>query len=163
MEDKLDLVGEGKLQWKKILQEFYPDFAENLEHARENVAKITIKDEESDEICEKCGRRMVYKLSKFGRFLACPGYPECQNAKAIRHSTGVKCPKCDGEILIRKSRKGKIYYACEHLPKCDFMAWYEPVKDKTCPNCGGLLLKKNSKKIVCNTEGCGYEEKINSK
>jgi len=160
MEDKLDLVGEGKLEWKKILKEFYPEFVKDLENAHENVAKITIKDEESDVVCEKCGRKMVYKLSKFGKFLACPGYPECQNAKAIRNSTGVKCPKCDGEILVRRSRKGKTYYACEHLPKCDFMAWYEPVKDKSCPECGGLLLKKNERKIICNTEGCGYEEKI---
>ena len=160
MEDKLDLVGEGKLEWKKILEEFYPEFVKDLENAREKVAKITIKDEESDVVCEKCGRKMVYKLSKFGKFLACPGYPECQNAKAIRNSTGVKCPKCDGEILVRRSRKGKTYYACEHLPKCDFMAWYEPVKDKSCPECGGVLLRKNDRKIICNTEGCTYEEKV---
>ncbi len=160
METKLDLVDEGQLDWKDILRDFYPDFEKDLEAAHKNIEKINIKDEESDVICDKCGRKMVYKLSKFGRFLACPGYPECKNTMAIRNSTGVKCPKCDGEILIRKSRKGKIYYACENLPKCDFMAWYEPVGDKPCPLCGGLLLRKNDKKIVCNTDGCGYEETI---
>ncbi len=157
MERQLDMVGEGEMDWKSILEEFYPGFKESLELAHENVEKIKIKDEESDVICDKCGRRMVYKLSKFGKFLACPGYPECKNAKAIRNSTEVKCPKCDGEILIRKSKRGKTYYSCENQPKCDFMAWYEPVKGESCPECGGLLLKKSDKRIVCNTEGCNYE------
>ena len=126
------------------------------------MTKIKIKDEESDVICEKCGRRMVYKLSKFGRFLACPGYPECKNTKAIREGTGVECPKCGGEILVKHSKRGKTYYGCEHAPKCDFMAWDAPVKDEKCPVCGGLLLRKNgrSKKIFCWNENCNYEKKI---
>lgn len=162
MEDELDQVEEGQLPWGQILDEFYPDFEKNLEEAQENIAKIKIKDEESDVVCEKCGRKMVYKLSKFGKFLACPGYPDCKNTKAIREGTGVQCPKCDGEILVKKSRRGKVYYGCEHSPKCDFMAWDAPVKGESCPNCGGLLLQKQGKnsKIFCNTEGCGYERKI---
>lgn len=162
MEEELDEVEEGGRPWKEVLNEFYPPFKENLEKASENIAKIKIKDEESDVVCEKCGRKMVYKLSKFGKFLACPGYPECKNTKAIREGTGVKCPKCDGEILVKKSRKGKIYYGCEHLPKCDFMAWDAPVKDEVCPQCGGLLLKKQGRnaKIFCYNEDCNYERKL---
>ena len=105
---------------------------------------------------------MVYKLSKFGKFLACPGYPECKNTKAIREETGAKCPKCGGEILVKKSRKGKVYYGCEHSPKCDFMVWDMPVKDEACPQCGGLLLKKQGRngKIFCYNEDCKYERKL---
>jgi DNA topoisomerase-1 len=160
MEDQLDEVEEGKQDWESVLEEFYPPFADNLEKAKEEIAKIQIKDEESDVVCEKCGRKMVYKLSKFGRFLACPGYPECKNTKAIREGTGVGCPKCDGEILVKKSRRGKVYYGCEHAPKCDFMAWDAPVKEK-CPNCGGLLLKKPGKngKVYCYNQECDYERK----
>lgn len=108
---------------------------------------------------------MVYKISKFGKFLACPGYPECKNTKTIRYETGAKCPKCGGDILIRRSKKGKEYYPCEHMPKCDFIAWYKPVAGRTCPKCGGLLLQKSGKngKIFCEKEGCGYEEKKEKK
>lgn len=162
MEEELDEVEEGKLNWKIILNEFYPSFKDSLEKAQENVEKIKIKDEESDVVCEKCGRKMVYKLSKFGKFLACPGYPECKNTKAIREETGAKCPKCGGEILVKKSRRGKIYYGCEHAPKCDFMVWDMPVKDEACPQCGGLLLKKQGKrgKIFCYNEDCKYERAL---
>ena len=161
MEDKLDSVEEGKINWVDILREFYPDFKENLDKAIKNIEKIKIKDEESDVVCEKCGRKMVYKLSKFGKFLACPGYPECKNTKTIREGTGVNCPKCSGEILVKKSRKGKIYYGCEHSPKCDFILWYKPFKGKACPECGGILVETRGKnsKLVCSNEGCGYEEK----
>ena len=104
---------------------------------------------------------MVYIVSKFGKFLACPGYPECKNTKAIRNETGVKCPKCGGEILAKKSRKGKTYYGCENNPKCDFMAWDTPVKGEKCPECGEILLKRNGKnaKIYCVNEKCKYERK----
>lgn len=162
MEENLDSIEEGKNQWKHILNDFYPPFKDSLEKAQKNIEKITIKDEESDVVCEKCGRKMVYKLSKFGKFLACPGYPECKNTKAIREETGAKCPKCGGEILVKKSRRGKVYYGCEHSPKCDFMAWDMPVKDETCPQCGGLLLKKQGRngKIFCYNEDCKYERKL---
>lgn len=161
MEEELDEVEEGKLAWSQVLHKFYPPFADNLAKAMEKIEKIQIKDEESDVICEKCGRRMVYKLSKYGKFLACPGYPECKNAKPIREGTGVECPKCGGEILVKKSRRGKIYYGCEHAPKCDFMAWDAPVKDRKCPKCGSILFEKKgkNKKIFCATDGCGYEER----
>lgn len=162
MEEELDSVEEGKRNWVGVLDEFYPPFEKNLEEAKINVEKIQIKDEVSDVICEKCGRHMVYKLAKTGKFLACPGYPECKNTKSIRVGTQVKCPKCGGEILVKKSRKGKTYYGCEHSPKCDFMLWDEPVKDEKCPKCGGVMVKKSgkSKKIVCGTQGCGYEKEI---
>lgn len=160
MEEELDDVEEGKRQWVRVLKEFYPPFEENLEKAMKEIDKIQIKDEESDVVCEKCGRNMVYKLSKYGKFLACPGYPECKNTKPIREGTGVICPKCGGEILVKKSRKGKVYYGCENAPKCDFMAWDAPVKDKKCPKCGGILFEKKgrNKKIFCAADGCGYEE-----
>ena len=162
MENELDNVEDGNIKWIDIIRDFYPPFEKNLEEAHERVAKIKIKDEESDVVCEKCGRKMVYKLSKFGKFLACPGYPECKNTKAIREGTGVECPKCGGEILVKKSRKGKVYYGCEYSPKCDFMAWDTPVKDEKCPECGSVLLKKNGrgKKIFCYNEKCSYERKI---
>ena len=162
MEEKLDLVGEGDLQWKTILRDFYPEFNQTLKEAEINVQKIKIKDEESDVICDKCGRRMVYKLGKFGKFLACPGFPECQNTMTIKVGTGVMCPSCGGEILKKKSRKGKEYYACENLAKCGFMAWDAPVKDEKCPDCGGILFKKNGKKkkIYCINEDCGFEKPV---
>lgn len=160
MEKDLDKIGEGELDWKKLLSDFYPEFDKTLSSATEKIEKITIKDEESDVVCDKCGRKMVYKLGKFGKFLACPGYPECQNTMTIKVGTGVKCPKCDGELLVKKSRKGKTYYACENLPKCDFMAWDEPQKE-VCPECGGTLFRKYGKdaKIYCVNEKCGYSEK----
>ncbi len=164
MEEELDEIEEGAIEWKKVLNEFYPPFKDNLEKAQEAIEKIEIKDEVSDIICDKCGRHMVYKLSKFGKFLACPGYPECRNTMSIREGTGAECPKCGGEILVRHSRKGKTYYACEKLPKCDFMAWDMPLKEK-CPKCGGLLLKKTGRngKIFCINEDCDYERKVSKK
>ncbi len=160
MENSLDEVEDGKKNWVNILKEFYPPFDKSLEEAIKNVEKIKIKDEESDIVCDKCGRKMVYKLSKFGKFLACPGYPECRNTMAIREGTGVDCPKCNGEILKKKSRKGKLYYACENAPKCDFILWYKPVKDKNCPDCGGILIETKGKnpKWMCSVEGCGYSQ-----
>ena len=164
MEEELDEVEDGDIQWKNVIREFYPPFKDNLDKAQSSIEKIKIKDEESDIVCDKCGRKMVYKLSKFGKFLACPGYPECKNTMAIREGTGAECPKCGGEILVRRSRKGKTYYACEKLPKCDFMAWDMPLKEK-CPQCGGLLLKKNGRsgKIYCLNEDCKYERKPSKK
>ncbi len=162
MESKLDKVEEGGCEWKTVLEDFYPDFKESLDKAHENIDKVTIKDEVSDVKCEKCGRMMVYKLSKYGKFLACPGYPECKNTKAIRNETGVKCPKCGGEILERKSKKGKTYYACEHVPRCDFMAWDRPLRDEKCPQCGGILYEHKGKnaRVFCTNEDCGYKRKL---
>lgn len=161
MESQLDEVAEGNVGWNDVLSGFYPDFEKNLQQAKKAVEKIKIKDEESDVICDKCGRKMVYKVGKFGKFLACPGFPECRNTMTIREGTGAMCPKCGGEILVKKSRKGKEFFGCENLPKCDYMAWDRPVKDEKCPVCGGLLLKKvgRNAKIYCQSESCTYERK----
>ena len=165
MEQELDDVESGDVEWVNVLREFYPSSKKDLDAEEKNVEKIKIKDEESDVICDKCGRKMVYKLSKYGKFLACPGYPECRNTQTIREGTGAECPKCGGEILIRRSKRGKVYYGCERYPKCDFMAWDEPVKNEKCPECGSLLMKKNGrgKKIYCYNEACKYERKITGK
>lgn len=162
METDLDNVEEGTLNWVSILEGFYPMFADTLETAQKNIEKIEIKDRVSDIKCDKCGRNMVYKISKFGEFLACPGFPECRNTMTIRVGTGAECPKCGGEILVKKSRRGREYYGCEHWPKCDFMVWDEPVKGEKCPECGGLLLKKKGRnaKIFCYNSDCKYERKI---
>jgi DNA topoisomerase-1 len=162
MEQQLDNIEEGKENWVGVLKDFYPSFAQNLQQAKEKIEKVEIKDKVSDVICDKCGRNMVYKLSKFGKFLACPGYPECKNTMTIRMGTGVQCPKCGGEILIKQSKRGRTYYGCEHWPKCDFMAWDTPVKDEKCPDCGGLLMKKigRGSKLYCYNENCKFERKL---
>ncbi|MCD8390719.1 MAG: type I DNA topoisomerase [Firmicutes bacterium] len=160
MENELDEIEEGEREWKSVIREFYAPFEETLEQAKTNIEKIKIKDEESDVICDKCGRKMVYKISKYGKFLACPGFPECRNTKTIRRGTGVECPKCGGEILIKTSKRGKTYYGCENSPKCDYIMWYRPLKEK-CPVCGGVLMKKNGKNptVVCANEDCTYTRK----
>ena len=165
MEQELDDVEDGKTGWISVLKEFYPDFEKSLEQAHKNIEKVEIKDKVSDVPCDKCGRMMVYKISKFGKFLACPGYPECKNTMAIRVGTGVACPKCGGEILIKQSKRGKTYFGCEKWPKCDFMAWDTPVKGESCPECGGILMKKNGRnaKIYCYNESCGYEKRPSKK
>ncbi|MBQ4518571.1 MAG: type I DNA topoisomerase [Clostridia bacterium] len=162
MEQELDAVEDGNADWVKIIRTFYGPFAEQLKKAEKELEKVKVADEVSDVICEKCGRNMVYKMGRFGKFLACPGFPECRNAKPIVKETGAVCPKCGGKILEKKSQRGKKYFGCEHNPKCDFMSWDEPVTKEQCPKCGGLLLKKTgrAKKIVCYNEDCDYEKKI---
>ncbi len=161
MEQKLDTVADGKEEWRGILKEFYPDFNTSLEAAKSEIEKVSIKDEESDVICDKCGRKMVYKISKFGKFLACPGYPECKNTMTIKKGTGAICPKCGKELVEKKSKRGRIFYGCESFPKCDFMSWDKPIADEKCPICGGLLLQGQgrNKKIYCQSENCSYERK----
>ena len=130
-----------------------------LHKAEEELGDLRIKvpDEESDVVCELCGRKMVYKLGKYGKFLACPGFPECRNTKAITIPTGVPCPKCGGMILERKSKTGKKYFGCEHNPDCDYMTWDQPLAEK-CPKCGSMLLQRNKWKrdIYCSNEQCNY-------
>jgi len=157
MEQKLDEVEEGKIDWIKVISDFYYPFAVTLSKAEDEIGKIEIKDEVSDVPCDKCGRMMVYKMGRYGKFLACPGFPECRNAKPIVKETGVNCPKCGGMILVKKSKKGKDYYGCENNPTCDFMTWDLPIKEK-CPKCGGILYEKTgkSKKVYCANENCGY-------
>ena len=158
MEKRLDDVEMGKEEWKQIIRDFYPDFKKSVENAAEKLEKIEIKDEETDIICEKCGRNMVIKYGRYGKFLACPGFPECQNAKPYFEEAGVNCPECGGKVLIKKTKKGRIYYGCEHNGDgCDFMSWNKPTGEK-CPECGAFLEEKGRKnpKIVCSNEKCGY-------
>ena len=158
MEDRLDDVEMGKEEWKQILRDFYPDFKESVDSAAEKLEKIEIKDEESDVICEKCGRNMVIKYGRYGKFLACPGFPDCQNAKPYFEEAGVNCPECGGKVLIKKTKKGRVYYGCENNPdECSFMSWNKPTGEK-CPNCGSPLEEKGRKnpKIVCSNEKCGF-------
>ena len=161
MERQLDEVESGKENWVDTLDGFYRDFSQTLKQAEEAMSgeKVAVPDEESDEICEQCGRRMVIKTGRFGKFLACPGYPECKNTKPIQQKTGGICPKCGSEILLKKSKKGRKFYGCSAYPACDFVSWDEPSKE-VCPKCGKTLFKKKGKapKLYCLTEGCGFEK-----
>lgn len=154
MESLLDKVEEGCVEWKTIIRNFYPDLDLAVKHAEEELEKIEIKDEESDVQCEECGRMMVIKYGPHGKFLACPGFPECHNTKPYLEKIGVSCPKCGKEIVIRKTKKGRRYYGCEDNPDCDFMSWQKPSAEK-CPECGGYMLEKGNK-LVCADENCGY-------
>ena len=160
MEERLDKIESGNVDWVAILSEFYGPFEENLKKADGAIGKVKIADEESDVVCEKCGRKMVYKMGRFGKFLACPGFPECRNAKPIVKETGVDCPKCGKKILEKKSKTGKVYFGCEDNPKCDFMSWDAPVKGEKCPECGGILVKKKGKRsgVFCINAECGYKK-----
>lgn len=157
MEKRLDEVEVGNEEWKQVIRDFYPGFKECVDDAREKLAKVEIKDEESDIICEKCGRNMVIKYGRYGKFLACPGFPECQNAKPFFEEAGVNCPECGGKVLIKKTKKGRAYYGCENNPECGFMSWNKPTGEK-CPVCASFLEEKGRKnpKIVCSNEKCSY-------
>ncbi len=159
METNLDKVGCGEMNYVKMLDEFYADFEKNLEKARVEMknVKIQLEEDTTDIPCDKCGRMMVIKTGRYGRFLACPGYPECKNAKPLIVNTGSKCPNCGGEIIEKKSKKGHTFYGCGNWPKCNFMSWDAPAGED-CPNCGKPLFLKKSGKTVCITEGCGYEK-----
>ena len=154
METLLDGVAEGTVEWKSIIRNFYPDLKEAVEHAEQALEKIEIEDEVTDTICENCGRNMVIKYGPHGKFLACPGFPECRNTKPYSEKIGVKCPKCGGEIVIKKTQKGRRYYGCENYPECDVMTWQKPSKE-ICPKCGNMLLEKGNK-LVCADSACGY-------
>lgn len=162
MEENLDKVEHGDLQWVKLLEDFYGDFNATLKDAKEKTKdqKIKLTEEETDIVCEKCGRNMVIRMGRFGRFIACPGFPECRNVKSIVESIGVKCPKCDGDVVIKKSKRGRIFYGCSKFPDCDYVSWSEPTNQR-CPQCGGVLYKKKGKvpKLFCEAEGCGYSKK----
>lgn len=157
MEDELDKVEDGSDEWKNVIRDFYPVFSEQLDNAMEKLEKVEIKDEETDIICEKCGRHMVIKLGRYGKFLACPGYPECNNAKPYYEPAGVDCPKCGGRVLKKKSKKGRTFYGCENNPDCDFVSWEKPAKEK-CPKCGSYMTEKGHDpvKLVCSDQQCGF-------
>ncbi len=162
MEKQLDEIEEGNENWVNVISEFYVPFEKDLERAKESIEKVQIKDEETDEVCEKCGRKMVIKMGRYGKFLACPGFPECRNAKPILQDTGVKCPKCGGRIVVKKSHKGKKYFACENGPaNCDFFLFDEPIKTP-CPKCGGIMTRKYVKRgsvTQCINKDCESNQK----
>ncbi len=165
MEKKLDEIEEGEKEWVQVIREFYGPFAVTLSSAEEKIGKIEIQDEVSDVICELCGKNMVYKQGRFGKFLACPGFPQCRNTKAIVESTGIGCPQCSGELIGRKTKRGRKFYGCSKYPECNFVSWDEPVAEK-CPDCGGLMVKKQTKKGLeykCINESCGYKKAGNEK
>ena len=154
MESLLDKVEEGKVDWKEVVRNFYPDLDEAVKAAEQKLEKVEIADEVTDEICEMCGRNMVIKYGPHGRFLACPGFPECRNTKPLLEKIGVPCPKCGKEVVLKKTKKGRKYYGCENNPECDFMSWQKPTKEH-CPECGTYMVEKGNK-LVCANESCGY-------
>ena len=154
LETLLDKVEEGVIDWKTVVSNFYPDLDEAVNKAEKELAEIKIADEESDEICDVCGRRMVIKYGPHGKFLACPGFPECRNTKPYFEKIGVACPKCGKDIVVRKTKKGRKYYGCENNPDCDFMVWQRPSNEK-CERCGSIMLIKGNK-LVCANESCVF-------
>ena len=157
MEEQLDEVEEGKRGWRDVLRDFYGPFEKTLEKAEAEIEKVEIKDEVSDVVCDKCGAMMVYKFGRFGRFLACPNFPECRNTKAIQVEIAAPCPVCGGKLLEKTSRKGRKFYGCERYPECDFVSWEMPVEQK-CPKCGGYMVLKRGRKgesyYLCANENC---------
>ncbi len=154
MESLLDDVGAGTVAWKTVVRNFYPDLDAAVKAAEENLDKIEIADEVTEECCDVCGRHMVIKYGPHGRFLACPGFPDCRNTKPLLEKIGVPCPKCGKDIVLKKTRKGRKYYGCENNPTCDFMSW-QRISPTTCPDCGGYMLERGNK-LVCASEDCGY-------
>ena len=154
MEEQLDQIEEGKVEWKKVVRDFYPDLKEAVDAAQQELEQVKIEDEVTDVLCEQCGRNLVIKYGPHGRFLACPGFPECRNTKPYYEKIGVPCPLCGKEVVLKKTKKGRKYYGCEDNPDCEFMSWQKPSKEK-CPQCGGYLLEKGNK-LVCADETCGY-------
>ncbi|MCR5055279.1 MAG: type I DNA topoisomerase [Lachnospiraceae bacterium] len=154
MESLLDGIEEGNVDWKSVVKNFYPDLEESVRQAEKDLEKVEIRDEETDIICENCGRNMVIKYGPHGKFLACPGFPECRNTKPYLEKIDVKCPKCGKDIVIRKTKKGRRFYGCEDYPTCDFTSWQKPV-NTPCPKCGSYMVEKGQK-AVCQNPECGY-------
>lgn len=154
MESLLDKVAEGKIQWKTVVSNFYPDLDQAVQAAEKDLEKVKIEDEVTDVICDLCGRNMVVKYGPHGKFLACPGFPECRNTKPYLEKIGVSCPKCGKEVVLKKTKKGRKYYGCEDNPDCDFMSWQKPSTEK-CPECGGYMVEKGNK-LVCADNQCGF-------
>jgi len=155
MEDDLDRVELGELEWKHIVRGFYPPLEEKIQEAEEQIGEIEVKDQETDVLCEHCGRNMVIKFGRFGKFLACPGFPECRNAKPIFEDAGVPCPLCENKVVIKKSKKGRNYFGCEKNPECEFISWNLPTGE-ACPDCGAYLVEKGRKKRVIACSACTY-------
>lgn len=163
MEDKLDAIESGNVEWQQVLRDFYPPFKETLEKAETSIEKIEVRDEPSDVICEKCGANMVYRVGRYGKFLACPNFPDCRNTLPVLNYIDAKCPKCGGRLLEKTSRKNRRFYGCEHFPECDFVSWDMPVDDR-CPKCGSYMtLKRNSKGEqwhLCANEKCRHRVEV---
>ncbi len=158
----LDGIGDGSVEWKQIVRNFYPDLEVAVKQAQKELESVTIADEVSDEVCELCGRNMVIKYGPHGKFLACPGFPECKNTKPYLEKAGVTCPSCGGQIVIKKTKKGRRFYGCENSPRCDFMSWQKP-SEVRCPKCGSYMVERGSR-LVCANEQCGHSMKnINAK
>ena len=156
MESLLDGVEEGNVNWKTVVRNFYPDLDEAVKAAQKALEKVKIEDEVTDVICDVCGRNMVVKYGPHGKFLACPGFPECRNTKPYYEKIGVACPKCGKDVVLKKTQKGRKYYGCIDNPECDFMSWQKP-SNKKCPVCGSYMVEKGNK-LVCSQETCGYVE-----
>lgn len=163
MEEELDEVEEGELDWHKVISDFYGPFEKTLENAEKSMEKVQIVDQVSDVVCDKCGALMVYKMGRYGKFLACPNFPECRNTKALLKEIDAPCPKCGGKLLERMSHKGRKFYGCEHYPECDFVSWDMPVREK-CPVCGSMMVLKRGRKgamaHVCTNETCRYRVEL---
>ena len=159
MEKSLDEIAEGDIPWKQLVREIYGVLEKDLVKAEKEIEQVKIRDEETDIKCEKCGRNMVIKMGRYGKFLACPGFPECRNAKPLEEKVGVTCPKCkDGEVVVRRTKKGRVFYGCSNYPKCDFVSWHEPTSKK-CPKCGDVMTKRVTRKgtrLQCNNRDCSY-------
>ena len=156
MESLLDMVAVGTVKWKTVVSNFYPDLDEAVKKAEEELAQVKVEDEVTDVICDQCGKNMVIKYGPHGKFLACPGFPDCRITKPYLEKIGVPCPQCGKEIVIKKTKKGRRYYGCENNPECNFMSWAKPV-EKKCPQCGFYMVEKGNK-LVCADENCGYVE-----
>lgn len=156
MESLLDGVAEGTVEWKEIIRNFYPDLKVAIDEAEKQLEHVKIEDEVTDVICDKCGRNMVVKYGPHGKFLGCPGFPECHNTKPYLEKIGVSCPKCGKDVILKKTKKGRMFYGCEGYPECDFVSWQKP-SDKKCQKCGGYMVEKGNK-LVCADETCGYVE-----
>ena len=154
MESLLDGVEEGNVNWKTVVRNFYPDLEEAVEIAEKELEEVKIEDEVTDVICEECGRNMVIKYGPHGKFLACPGFPECRNTMPYYEKIGVACPKCGKDLVQKMTRKGRKYYGCLGAPECDFMVWQRPSNEK-CERCGSIMLIKGNK-LVCANESCGF-------
>lgn len=163
MEENLDMVEHGKEEWHQLLDDFYGDFEKTLKKAKEEMegVKIKLKEDETDLVCDKCGKPMVVKYGRYGKFIACSGYPDCKNILKFVEKTGVKCPKCNGDVIVKHTKSKRIFYGCSNYPECDFVSWNEPVNER-CPQCGEILFKKKGKKpvVFCAKEGCGFTKTI---
>lgn len=158
MESLLDKVAEGKINWKNVVSNFYPDLEQAVQAAEQDLEKVKIEDEVTEVICDLCGKNMVVKYGPHGRFLACPGFPDCRNTKPYLEKIGVSCPKCGKEVVLKKTKKGRKYFGCENNPECDFMSWQKPSKEK-CPDCSGYMVEKGNK-LVCADSQCGFVKEI---